>query len=258
MTDNLAAIAVRILATANATLAPNRYNVTALKTAAAIQERQAAYRREGVADLGGGTGDERQRHSHDMAELADAGIITRLGNTRGSGAILTPLGEIWSQCLTACYSVATAWPLLELVEVLADHGDGFILETDILRIPHERLQSTDLVRLELLAEPFLLRGWLESDGDPAGYCGYAITPEGHRALAAGRPDDEIGEAELDEEMSDLYDAIYRKTLDARTDWQAAAPNNLAIPRSCCGWQTTNPEPQQAANLREQLFARHEG
>jgi hypothetical protein len=255
MIDPLASIAVKILATANATFVPIRFNTT--PNAAGILERQAAYRREGIVDLGGGTNDERQQHSHEMAELTAAGILRRTGRTRGAGAILTPLGESWAQCLTACHSVASVWPLLELVDILSDHGKEFVLETSVLQTPHERLQSTDLVLLELMAEPYLLRGWLESTGDPAGYCGFKITPSGRRGLAAGHPEG-IGDTNLDEELSDLYDAVYRKTLDSRSTWEPAAPHNLAIPLSASGWRIINPEPPEAAAFREQLFARHEG
>jgi hypothetical protein len=220
-------------------------------SANAVGERRATYRRGGLVFTGGGTGARRQERSRELDEARRAKLIAGATTTRPL-IRLTDDGFAVARALAGCPFIGDAdtWNILARVEALTQAGvtnSGcgpvglYVPEYAILNRPHgSQLESPEVVGLENQAMPLLVAGLLEARSDCHGRVGYAITPEGRAALAAGPPAEPEGLPAFDEVAAELYNDGFFGGLKARNHWEPEG-KDLAIPLSAGLWPAFQPE-----------------
>lgn len=227
-------VCVRILAESDALFVPARFGTTRAEAIAAIWQRRETFRRTGLPLFAGGAEATRQAHHRELLALQRAGVIRLSGRGKSRGVRLTDDGDAYVRSFTAGFRIDEAWSLLAKVAALAGDRPGPVLEFDI-HGDRTNCKSADLVSIEYQALPFLVRGWLESNTDGEGRCGYFITAPGRAALSAGCPAAPVDPPLFDGELADVYDEIYANALHDRERWQPDNRGSIVIPLSCGMW-----------------------
>lgn len=234
-----AELLLRVLAAVEALHAPIRWSGSSYsKTAAAIYERRADFRKNGLFFPGGGTAAERQAHSRTLSALVGKDLITSAGGT-ATFVRFTEYGEQYARALTPIHPPEERYRLLAEVARLTDeghHNEGHVLEVYVLG--HDSYREPDiktaLSELEDKFNAFLTAGWLEANSDSRGAVGYRITGAGREGLEGGPihleplPDYTL-------ENSQRYTELFLTAIKERETWKPRSTSNLAIPLPCGAW-----------------------
>lgn len=249
--DQDVVLLIGLLARGDALYVPHRHTPSNQRAARALDENRQEFHAHGLPMIGGGSAAERQDHSRMLSRLRQSGLVVVSGHIRPRVRLTTATDDKL-RALTACPTVHSAWPLLKLVKLLANGSSGPVLEFDVLGASPSQLESKDLVGLENLALPLLVRGFLLSDSDMKQRLGYFITEDGCKALAAGRPAFATAMLpDFDPAAGDLYDAEFRDAMAERAKAAPVLSNNVVIPLSAGSWEDC-PQPLAADKLRKEI------